>query len=130
MRRLSVLSLLALSSCVVRSGPRAERYDPATRAAGTGTTITTAASQIAGELLEVRDTALVVLTSSRVTLIPNRVITAMYFVDLPRFHTGSLTSDETRRLRLLSRFPYGMPDQALTQLMSSRRQDTLEVLDK
>ena len=130
MRRLAILSLIVLSSCVLRFGPHANRYDPATRASGTAATITTAASQIAGELLEVRDTALVLLTSSRVTLVPNRLIRAARFDDLPRSHTGSLTREETGRMRLLSRFPYGMPDQALAQLMSRRRQQTLDVVDK
>jgi hypothetical protein len=130
MRYVTILSLLALTSCVFRFGQHVRDYDPATRASGTGATINTATLQVAGELLEVSDTALVVLTSSRVTLVPTRLISAMRFDDLPISQPSSLTPEEARRLRLLSRFPYGMPDEALRRLMTSRQQPTLHIVDK
>ncbi|MFN2565624.1 MAG: hypothetical protein ABR499_11565, partial [Gemmatimonadaceae bacterium] len=74
--RLGILWLLALAGCVIRFGPHAGRYDPAARASGTAATVSTATLQVAGELLEVRDTGLVVLTGTHVTLVPNRLITA------------------------------------------------------
>jgi len=130
MRPLTILSLFALTGCVLRFGPHARSYDPATRASGTGATLTTATLQIAGELLEVRDTGFVVLTSSQVILVPTRLIRTLRFDDLPISKPGSLTPEETRQLRLLSRFPYGMPDRALSRLMSSRQQQTLHAVDK
>jgi hypothetical protein len=130
MRYATILSLLALTGCVLRLGQHVRDYEPATRAAGTGAVINTATLQVAGELLEVRDTALVVLTSSRVTLVPRRLVSAMRFDDLPVSRLGSLTPEEARRLQLLSRFPHGMPDEALRRLMASRQQQTLHVVDK
>jgi hypothetical protein len=130
MRRFGALSLLALAACVLRVGPHVGTYEPATRAAGTGATLHTAASQVAGELLEVRDTAFVVLTASHVTLVPTRLITSMRFDDLRITQPGSLTPGETRQLRLLSRFPHGMPEDAQRRLLVSRQQHALRVVDR
>lgn len=131
MRIVALGMLILLTGCQVRIGKRVEDYAPAHRAAGTGAMINTATQGVMGELLEVRDTALVVLTSDRVVLVPSRAIIAMKFDDLDvANHAAPLTPDQARHLRLLSRFPYGVPDEALRKLLASKRQTELAVVDR
>ena len=74
----------------------------------------------AGELLEVRDTALVLLVDNRVVLIPNTSIANAGFQggDLK---THSVTPSEflSGNLRLLSRYPSGISPAVMAALLSA-----------
>lgn len=124
-----VAALLLTAGC--RIGPSAKRHAPALRATGATTTVSTPTQNISGELLELRDTALVVL-ASQVTLIPTRVIDRAVFSDtrvtIDRRYV--LRPTEREELRLLGRFPYGVPQVALAKLLASKGQTSILVVDR
>jgi hypothetical protein len=124
-----VSALLLTTGCHI--GPTAKRHAPATRATGATTTVSTPTRNISGELLELRDTALVVL-GEQVTLIPIRVIDRAVFSDtrvtIDRRYV--LRPTEREELRLLGRFPYGIPQAALSKLLASKGQTSILVVDR
>jgi hypothetical protein len=131
MKRFGILTLTMLAACRVHVGPDAESYPPATRASGAATHISVGASTVAGELLEVRDTALVV-SGDRITLVPFRVITSASFADTRTriwSHMAPRPS-EVAELRMLSRFPYGASQGVMSKLLSAKGQSSLVVVDR
>lgn len=131
MRRLHWIALFFAGACVARYGPEPASYPPANRAAGTVAHIIVGRDTVRGELLEVRDTALVVLTLDRVVLVLDGAMRSLRFDDLRRREPlSALSPSERERLRLLSRFPQGIPPAALTAILESRRQSALTVIDQ
>jgi hypothetical protein len=121
MMRQCIPVLLALvAGC--HTSPSPESYDLARRPNGIhGTLESRAGRSIAGELLEVRDSAFVMLVGDRVTIVPYRAIANASFdhQDWAAFQTLTPTpSAEAReRIRWDSRFPYGMRPPALAALL-------------
>ena len=130
MRRAALVGLVLLSGCIVRMGRWPHRDDAIVLPQGANASIVSGTKQLRGELLEVRDTALVVLTTSSVVLVPLLAFDQASFDDGTSVRTldprGVLPRDRDA-LRLLSRYPPGMPDAALGQLLSSRKLSALEV---
>jgi hypothetical protein len=86
---------------------------------------------IRGELLEVRDSAYVMLVGNRVTIVPYRVLSSGSFErqDWTTFDSFASPSLETlQRLRWDSRFPFGMQDRALTALLRAADQTRPDVV--
>ncbi|MGH7469393.1 MAG: hypothetical protein ACRENP_15690 [Longimicrobiales bacterium] len=75
---------------------------------------------ITGELLEVRDTLVVVLTYE-VWIVPHRDIASLTTEQGLRTSFGNGRRDPSN-LRLLSRFPYGMPASTLERILAQRAQ--------
>jgi hypothetical protein len=78
------------------------------------------------ELLEVRDTAYLVMHEGRVALVPYASVAEASFetVGPLEIGRGRVPSAKTReRLRFLSRYPYGVPEAALSELLRSAGQD-------
>ena len=78
------------------------------------------------ELLEVRATAYVTLHGARVAIVPFRDVEDASFetvgyVTTSRGHVPSMKA--RARLRLLSRYPFGMPDTAMSELLRAGGQD-------
>jgi hypothetical protein len=95
-------------------------------AAGVGLRLRVGNADLRGELLEVRDTAIVVLTATEVALVPFRAIRNMRLPNERLSYGGGLPSTNVReRLRLLSRFPVGIPSGQLTRLLQARGQETI-----
>ena len=130
-RRFHWIALTFVGACVARYGPEPASYPPANRAAGTIAHIIAERDSIRGELLEVRDTALLVLTLDRVLLVRDGAVRSLRFDDLRRREPlSALSPAERERLRLLSHFPQGVPTAAFTAILESRRQSALIVVDK
>ena len=127
--------LVMASGCV--TGPRVERLVPATTPAGARVEMklghrATGAELLEGELLEVRDTAVVVLAPGRrVTLIGYAAVIKARCPDLPgglEFGEWIQPAEEVReRLRLVSRFPGGLTPQLFEQLLQGYGQTVLVV---
>jgi hypothetical protein len=76
-------------------------------------------SAIAGELLEVRDSALIVRRGTEVLLVPTASIAS---VQVPRGdnRTRTVTPDKFQRdLRLISRYPSGISPSVMAALLSA-----------
>lgn len=132
MRTLAVFFLMAAAGCHVPIGFDPALYPPARRATGTTAYVSLAAASLQGELLEVRDTALVLRTVDSIVLVLTSRTTSLDFEDHRRRRRvhDSLTAEEREKLRLLSRYPQGIPPAALAQLLADRGQTTLKVIDK
>lgn len=78
------------------------------------------------ELLQVLDTAFVVLHGAHVAIVPYREVEDASFETVGAVTTsrGYVPTMKVReRLRLLSRYPFGMPDTAMSELLRAGGQD-------
>jgi hypothetical protein len=130
MKPLRLLALLLCTGCVLKFGPKPEDFEPANTASGIEATIALATRAVKGELLEVRETALVILTSDLVALVPFNAITSGAFMNTKVSITNGQapTPLDRNQLRLLSRYPQGAPSVAMMRILVSKKQDTLVVL--
>lgn len=131
MTRIGLASLcLAVGACVIHAGPQPNEFIPAFSGTGITATLAVADRGIIGELLEVRDNSVVVLTTGRVVLVPFTNIAHGTFAHTDVTITNGVfpTSDDMTEVRMLSRFPYGIPPDALRRLLASRQQDSLAVI--
>lgn len=125
MRRLliALAALLFSGACVLNVGPRAERLTVATSPSGTIADIRVRdhGELFTGELLEVRDTALVVLSGGRVTVVPVSAIRRVTFRDSAIYLDGGdvFGVGELSELRLLSRFPQGITPPLMSALLAA-----------
>ncbi len=124
----SLLIVLVFGGCHVGPGP--ENYAIAHRATGVTTSITMSVSGVSGELLEVRDSGLVVLSAARVLLVPYRSIQRATFEQLDvSIGGGQPPSDEGRGiLRTASRFPQGLNAELERRLLAALGQSELQVM--
>jgi hypothetical protein len=123
----AILTCVALGACVRTMGPQPRDYGPAHTASGVHAEVFTATDHMGGELLEVRDSA-IVLHGAATVLIPFDAIVRAAFADTRL--TVDRTSHEraeVTQIRLLSRYPQGMPLAALHAYLSAANQDSLIV---
>lgn len=122
--------LLAWSGCVF--GPRVGGFQPAQGRAGVQAQLLVGTSRIAGELIDVRDTAIVILLGERLTLVSWRSIEHRTFIGMGEIDenlTGqSPNPDALRRLRLVSRFPQGMSPELEQRFLTALNQSDIDVL--
>ena len=85
---------------------------------------------VSGELLEVRDTALLVHDTNRaaITLIPFQLVRGGRVRPRGTTWQGSPQGGTWDRLRLLSRFPYGLAAPQLQALLAAYGRDSLTVV--
>lgn len=123
---------LTMSACVTRVGQHAGNMESTYRASGSPALVFGAANTVDGELLEVRDSAYVILTPTEVVLVPLRVVDSARFVDRGKRVTRykDLTPEQREVLRLISRYPPGMPDAATEQLLAARKQTAMRVFER
>lgn len=128
----SALALAALvaPACVVRMGQHVNQMEATYRAAGAPTIVFAGGRSVDGELVEVRDSAFVVLTPTELVLAPFGFVDSAQFNDRGRAITRyrNLSAQDRDALRLISRYPPGMPDVAVGQLLASRRQAAIRNL--
>jgi hypothetical protein len=120
LRTTSVL-LLVLTGCLVAEiGPTVESFPPASRGAGVWTSLQLGSGAVHGELLEARDTALLLLRGGEIVLVPFAAIRRGEFRHLDvRIGRGRPPSAAIHdRIRLVSRFPYGLSDEGWERLLS------------
>jgi hypothetical protein len=118
------LALLTAAGCVKTIGKTADRYPVANSPEGVTTTVSFHnGTPVTGELLEVRDTVLVLRRGKDVVLARTAAISSVSLEGGdPRVR--SMTPDEfTRRdLRLLSRYPSGITPVVMAALLSASGQ--------
>ena len=123
------VAVLGLFGCYV--GPHTRTFAPANGPTGieADLRLIKAKGRVLGEVLEVQDTALVVLNANRVALVPIRVIASGRFRDLGMLIAGGLVSPQSlARVRLLSRFPAGMTPEIRTRLLAVYAQTEPDVV--
>jgi hypothetical protein len=115
----ATLLALVLTGCAIGPGP--ESFLPATSPAGIAVEIESVQrARMTGELLEVQDTALLVLADKQVRLAPYRAIRAAVFHQRGDLWLGGTRTPEPSQrdeLRRLARFPAGTPAEARRRLL-------------
>ena len=110
------------------TGPSVANFRPAVSGHGVETDIRLRDGRVQGELLEVRDTAYVVIGDGGVLLVPFRAVRGAHFFGVDDTGAGGPDRDLAETLKLMSRFPGGIPRQALDQLLADAQQTTLKVV--
>jgi hypothetical protein len=128
--RIQLVLLLALlpAGCVFNHGPRADRLPPVRTASGVTASVELhgrASGRVVGELLEVRDSSLLMIWGQRVVEVPFTTVTriniAGRLIRLGNDHVLSAADEE--QLRLFSRHPRGMTPQLLEALLGGLGQE-------
>ena len=128
----ALVILSSVTACTV--GTSARTFRPAFTRGGVASHLMTSAGEFRGELIEVLESGLLILTSSRgpkrdptreqlLRLVPYTAIRSSSFDQLgrrARVAGGQPPATDVRdRLRLVSRFPYGVTPEGLQQLLAS-----------
>lgn len=116
----------AASSCF--TGPSVGGFRPATTPHGVESRIQLRQTVVRGELLEVRDTAYVLLDESGVLLVPYSAVHEARFEGVVSYLGGAPGGVTSERLRLVSRYPHGMPAGVLQSLLAEVHQSELRVV--
>lgn len=132
MRRLatSLAALVLSSGCVINLGTGREDVSAATSPNGTPVEVRVRESReiISGELLDVREDALVVLAKQQVVLIPFSLVDRARYHDAPVLDgQGNLGAQEKSHLRMYSRFPNGIAPSVMAELLRALGQDAPRV---
>jgi hypothetical protein len=125
----TVLLVALLAGCNV--GPRGDATALALSPRGALIELVTRSGELEGELLEVRDDGVVLLTGAgQVTLVAHDAVRRATVENGPRGLTGfNMRSGPTReRLRRLSRFPQGLSPEVEARLLSTYGQSSLVVI--
>jgi hypothetical protein len=139
-----VVALLTGCAAACSYGMTAEKFRPARSPRGIETRITTSDTVFAGELIEVRETGLVLLSETlrslarssttetadrRLRLIPYAAVVRSQFEQLDAgffIMDGRMPTDKGReQLRLVSRFPQGLSPEVLSRLLEAHGQTEL-----
>lgn len=136
MSRPAFVALLAVASVSCSTGMTAAKFRPAQEPSGVVAHINTIEVELTGELLEVRANGLVLLSRSSVarltstTPMPELVVRLIPFervrsstfeqMDPQAVISGGVAPNPKirERLRLVSRFPYGISPEVLSHLLS------------
>ena len=123
MRRSSIVLALIFGFMGCAVGPTTRTFGPATGPQGIAANLRVRwgpKGRIQGELLEVQDTALVLLSANRVVLVPLRVIIAGQFSRRGTLiEEGRASRRSLDRLRTVSRFPAGLTPEIRTRLLAA-----------
>ena len=132
MPRPLVIAVVVLGVGGCHSGPSAEHFAPAMGPRGVLVSVDVGRSKVSGELLEVQDSALLVLQLdvTKVMLVPLREIrTAVFHQRGPMVMHGAFIIGGTAaaEARLLSRYPAGLTPTLRTALLAAYGQTEPEV---
>ena len=117
---------LSLAGCVI--GTNADTFKPALSPAGIEARLRFRRGEIRGELIEVRDSGVVVAPPGDIMFVPFAVIRMATFEQTDLTYHGSSPSREVReRMRILSRFPGGLTPELLDRLLAMRGQQSLRI---
>jgi hypothetical protein len=125
-RTIFLLAALIVTACT--HGPRLDRLSFPTRPEGDQTLVTTSAGRYAGELITASDTGFVVLVSAsqRAVFIPASAARRVRVGSLGQLATP-LRPGDLRKVRLVSRHPYGIPAEARTALLTLTGQSDFDI---
>lgn len=116
---------IVLAGC--QMGMWSEKFVPAGSPAGAELRFRTRAGNQVGELLEVRDSGVVVAPPGDIMFVPFAAIRGAVVAQTSIRFNGTPPQEVRERMRLLSRYPAGIPAQALERLLALRGQQTLRV---
>ena len=119
---------LTMAACNV--GPRIATYAPAHEPTGLRVNVRTPADFAMGELIDVRDSAVVVLAAGDLVLVPLRLVSDLRFAHqgtIPR-RGKYLTADHRAILRKVSRFPQGMTPDIEARFLSELGRPSMRVV--
>jgi hypothetical protein len=132
MIRLTGLLTLVILACLsngCRLGMTASKYRPAQGPRGANMHVKTAQGRLSGELIEVRDTGIVLLADQKLRLLPYTAILSSEVDQTPSRYSISKRTvpkpDVQAQLRLLSRFPQGLTAELMRQLLDANGQAEL-----
>ena len=128
--------LLLVSGCVVRHGVQVADFGPAQSPEGVAISMLVKAdsdvSTNQGELLTVREDGVFILWMNRITFIAYKTIQDVEVTGMKRirFGNGETPSPELREeLRLISRYPQGMGDQLLENMLDYYSQEQVDLIE-
>ena len=129
-RALVMLATVATLGCI-RIGPNTTN-ETANRPGGSPALVFAGRNSVDGELLAIRDTAYVLLTPTDVVLAPLAILDSARFLDRGKTVTyyRELMPSQRENLRLISRYPPGMPEVALQSLLRARNKSSVTVLTR
>jgi hypothetical protein len=109
-------------------GMTADKLTAAHEPAGVTVRINTGQRQLSGELIELRDDGLLVVSDKIVRLVPYGTIVSAQFDQTKNKIDGHQppARDRRERLRLLSRYPQGLTPDLLRDLLRAYGQDELK----
>lgn len=116
---------IVLAGC--QMGMWSEKFVPARSPAGAELRFRTRAGNQVGELLEVRDSGVVVAPPGDIMFVPFAAIRDAVVAQTSIRFSGTPPQNVHERMRLVSRYPAGIPAQALERLLTLRGQQTLRV---
>jgi hypothetical protein len=126
-------AMLAVLCCATLTGGcaygmTAEKLTAAHEPAGVRTRVNTGQRHLSGELIEVRDDGLLLVSDKIVRLVPYGTIVSAQFDQTKDQIDGRQppARDRRERLRLLSRYPQGLTPDLLRELLRAYRQDELK----
>jgi hypothetical protein len=121
-----VAAALVATGCLLGASP--ETFKPAMSPAGVEARLRFRKGELRGELIEVRDSGLVVAPKGDVVFVPFTVVRSGTFAQTYVATARGAPSPEIReRLRLLSRFPNGLPADQFERFLASRGRQSLRV---
>ena len=125
---IALATALLLAACY--HGPSIYTFDPVVRPTGVDADLRLEKTRVSGELLEVQDSALIVLTDSeRVVSVPLRGIRVGTFDELGTLIVeGFDTKSAVVRLRPFSRFPAGLTPALRARLLAVYGQTEAQVV--
>ena len=118
----------ALAGCVF--GPRAQTFEPAADPHGVSATLHINGRNVRAEVLEVRDSGLVVLSNAIVAFVPYHAMQSASFKNMSlALWSGSVPGrDATDELRRVSRFPQGLTPENERRLLAVYHQTSISTL--
>ncbi len=117
--------MFGLESCLHRIGTQS--FPPAHSATGVTGRVTTGRADYTMELIEVRDTGIIILATRTFRFVPYSAIKSSRFDGIGDSISSRRTpsSKVQERLRLVSRFPQGLTPELLQKLLSANAQTEL-----
>ena len=125
---IAVAGALLLTACY--HGPSLYTFDPVRGPTGVDADLRLKKQRVSGELLEVQDSALIVLTDSKkVVSVPLRAIRAGVFDKLGTLLIEGLEPQSAlAKLRSFSRFPFGLTPELRARLLANYGQTEVELV--
>ena len=117
----AAIAAASLGGCF--TGPSAQRFQPAVTPHGAQVKLAIGNSTLVGELVEVRDSAFVISSSDSIWVVDFASIRRARFPAFSVAYGGGVPTREAGdRLRMVSRFPAGMPAGVMERLLAASGQ--------
>ncbi|MFN2563710.1 MAG: hypothetical protein ABR499_01695 [Gemmatimonadaceae bacterium] len=132
-RVLPLAAAAVVTACVVRAGQRTDHYVLANEPRGVTARLSVEGrGAVSGELLEVQDTAFLLMAGPEVLVVPYHRLQGASFEQTGRYHVGAQgpTPAARNELRLRSRYPQGVSPEVLAKLLALTGQSAPRVIGR